>query len=59
MSSGHEMQLSQRGGVDHNVTWSCFRAIVGDSGARGLWYGTTPRLIRPSVSCPPQQGIER
>jgi solute carrier family 25 (mitochondrial citrate transporter), member 1 len=34
----------------HRGTVQCFRLVVHQSGVRGLWKGTTPRLVRLSVS---------
>lgn len=40
------------GGSTYGGTWKCFRAIVRRAGIKGLWEGTTPRLVRLSVSLP-------
>lgn len=38
-------------------TFTAFRTILQQSGARGLWRGTTPRLVRLSVrTCPTPDG---
>ncbi|KAH8889007.1 mitochondrial carrier [Thozetella sp. PMI_491] len=38
------------GGAAYRGTWQCFRAVVAHAGIRGLWEGTTPRLVRLSIS---------